>query len=88
MLEDIEIDAQGDHQYLVVQASELEDVQTLFRVSPEVMDKLGLDDEEDVVRRTVGFLRKHQDVADFPDDIDLADVMGSYEDYLPAMTED
>ena len=88
MPDDIEIDAQGDHQYLVVQASELEDVQSLFRVSPEVMDKLGLDDEEEVVRRTVAFLRKHQDVADFPDAIDLEDVMASYEDYLPAMTED
>jgi hypothetical protein len=88
MPEDIEIDAQGNHEYLVVQASELEDVQTFFRVSPEIMDKLGLDDEEDVVRRTVEFLRKHQDVADFPDNIDLEDVMASYEDYLPAMTED
>jgi HSP20 family molecular chaperone IbpA len=88
MPDDIEIDAQGDHLYIVVQASELEDVQTLFRVSPEVMDKLGLDDEEEVVRRTVAFLRKHQDVADFPDNIDLEDVMASYEDYVPEMTED
>ena len=86
--DDIEIDAQGDNSYLVVQPSELEDVRTFFTVTPEVMDRLGSDDEEDVVRRTVLFLRRHQDVADFPDFVDLEDVISSYDDYLEAMAAD
>jgi hypothetical protein len=83
--DDIEIDSQGDNSFLVVQPSELEDVRTFVTVSPEVMDRLGADDEEDVVRRTVLFLRRHQDVADFPEVIDLEDVIAGYDDYLEAM---
>jgi hypothetical protein len=86
--DDIEIDAQGENSYLVVQPSELEDVRTLFTVTPEVMDRLGADDEEDVVRRTVQFLRRHQEVADFPELIDLEDVIAGYDDYLEAMATD
>ena len=88
MADDIEIDAQGEHGYVVTQASELEDVRTWFQVSPEAMDQLGADDEEDVVRRTVLFLRKHQEVADFPEMIDLEDVIAGYDDYLEAMAGD
>jgi hypothetical protein len=83
--DDIEIDAQGDNSYLVVQPSELEDVRTFVTVSTEVMDRLGTDDEEDVVRRTVLFLRKHQEIADFPEVIDLEDVIAGYDDYLESM---
>jgi hypothetical protein len=86
--DDIEIDAQGENTFLVVQPSELEDVRTWFTVTPEVMDRLGADDEEDVVRRTVLFLRKHQEVADFAETIDLEDVIASYDDYLEAMAAD
>jgi len=86
--DDIEIDAQGDNSFLVVQPSELEDVRTVVTVTPEMMDRLGTDDEEDVVRRTVLFLRKHQDVADFPEYIDLEDVVASYDDYLESMATD
>ncbi|WP_299953302.1 hypothetical protein [uncultured Modestobacter sp.] len=86
--DDIEIDAQGDNTYLVVQPSELEDVRTYVTVTPEVMDRLASDDEEDVVRRTVLFLRRHQEVADFPEVIDLDDVVASYDDYLEVMGAD
>jgi hypothetical protein len=86
--DDIEIDAQGDNTFLVVQPSELEDVRTFVTVSPEVMDRLGADDEEDVVRRTVLFLRRHQEVADFPEMLDLEDVIAGYDDYLEAMATD
>ena len=86
--DDIEIDAQGENSYLVVQPSELEDVRTYVTVTPEVMDRLGSDDEEDVVRRTVAFLRKHQEVADFPEVLDLEDVIAGYDDYLEAMATD
>jgi hypothetical protein len=83
--DEIEIDAQGENSYLVVQPSELEDVRTYVTVTPEVMDRLGTDDEEDVVRRTVLFLRRHQEVADFPEVIDLEDVIAGYDDYLESM---
>ena len=86
--DDIEIDPQGDGSFLVVQPSELEDVRTFVTVTPEVMDRLGADDEEDVVRRTVLFLRRHQEVADFPEFIDLEDVIANYDDYLEAMSTD
>ncbi|WP_369139121.1 hypothetical protein [Modestobacter versicolor] len=86
--DDIEIDAQGDNTYLVVQPSELEDVRTYVTVTPEALDRLGADDEEDVVRRTVVFLRRHQEVADFPEVIDLDDVIAGYDDYLEAMAAD
>jgi hypothetical protein len=86
--DDIEIRAEGDHEYVVVQRTEVDDVETWFRLTPEVLDRLGTDDEEDVVRRTVLFLRRHQDVADFPDIVELEDVIASYEDYLPSMAED
>jgi hypothetical protein len=86
--DDIEIDAQGENTFLVVQPSELEDVRTYVTVTPEVMDRLGADDEEDVVRRTVLFLRKHQEVADFPEMLDLEDVIAGYDDYLEAMATD
>jgi len=86
--DDIEIDAQGENSYLVVQPSELEDVRTVFTVTPEAMDRLGADDEEDVIRRTVLFLRKHQEIADFPEVIDIEEVIAGYDDYLEAMAED
>ncbi len=88
MAEDFEIRPEGEHEYVVVQPTEADDVETWFRLTPEVLDRLGTDDEEDVVRRTVLFLRRHQDVADFPDMVELEDVIASYEDYLPAMAED
>ncbi len=84
----MEIQAQGEHEFVVVQHTEADDVTTWFRLTPEVLDRLGTDDEEDVVRRTVLFLRRHQDVADFPDLVELEDVIASYEDYLSAMAED
>ena len=86
--DDIEIDAQGENSYLVVQASELEDVRTYLTVTPDVLDRLGTDDGEDVVRRTVLFLRKHQAVADFPEAIDTDDVVAVYDDYLEWMATD
>ena len=88
MAEDFEIRPEGENEYVVVQRTEAEGVETWFRLTPEVLDRLGSDDEEDVVRRTVLVLRKHQDVADFPEIVELEDVLASYEDYLPAMTED
>ncbi|MPQ98821.1 hypothetical protein GB931_13005 [Modestobacter sp. I12A-02628] len=87
MPDDFDIESQGDHQYVVRLEDQGETVETWFRLTPEALDKLGADDEdeEDLVRRTVTFLSKHQDVADFPDTVEIEDVIASYDDYLDYM---
>jgi hypothetical protein len=42
-------------------------------------------DDEELVRRTVRFLLGHQDVADFPDIVEIEDVAAGYPDYLDAV---
>jgi len=86
MPEDYEIESQGDHQFVVRLEDQGETVETWFRLTPEALDKLSADDEEDVVRRTVTFLSKHQDIADFPEVVDIEDVISTYDDYLEYMT--
>ena len=86
MPEDYEIESQGDHQFVVRLEDQGETVETWFRLTPEALDKLEADDEEDVVRRTVTFLSRHQDIADFPDIVEIEDVISSYDDYVEYMT--
>jgi hypothetical protein len=86
MPEDYEIESQGDHQFVVRLEDQGETVETWFRLTPEALDKLETDDEEDVVRRTVTFLSRHQDIADFPDIVEIEDVISSYDDYVEYMT--
>jgi hypothetical protein len=86
MPEDYEIESQGDHQFVVRLEDQGETVETWFRLTPEALDELEADDEEDVVRRTVTFLSRHQDIADFPDIVEIEDVISSYDDYVEYMT--
>jgi hypothetical protein len=44
------------------------------------------EDEESVVRRTAEFLTARQSVADFPDIVELEDVISSYDDFVEYMT--
>lgn len=78
-----DVEAQGDHEYVVRLRGAAEDAESWFRVTPGVLDELGVpeEDEEAVVRRTVEFLSRHQEVADFPRMVELEDVLASYEDY-------
>ena len=87
-VEDYDIEGQGDHEYVVRQTDQGETVETWFRLTPEVLDRLGVGDEDeaDLVARTVDFLKKHQDVADFPDIVEIEDVLASYDDYEEAIT--
>lgn len=56
------------------------------RLSPGLRDELGLDvDDEELVRRTVRFLLGHQGAADFPDIVEVEDVVAGYPDYLDAV---
>jgi hypothetical protein len=84
----IEIDGQGAHQYVVRLEDDGEACETWFNITPTVLEQVrGADEsEERVVRRTAEFLLGHQEVADFPDIVELEDVLATYDDYLPFMT--
>lgn len=86
--DDMDIEEQGDHEYVVRQTDQGETVETWFRLTPAVLDRLGVsdDEEEDLIARTVTFLKKHQDIADFPDLVEIEDVLASYEDYEESVT--
>ncbi|MGY1624052.1 hypothetical protein ACI789_17785 [Geodermatophilus sp. SYSU D00965] len=87
MSEPFQIEAQGDHQYLVRLEGGGEEVETWVQVTPEVLDGLGIagEDEETVVRRTVSFLLRHQGVPDFPRIVELEDVVSGYPDFPEAL---
>ena len=87
MAASIEIDSQGEHQY-VVRLQDGEDVaETWFNITPGLLDRVLTpgEDEEGVVRRTTEFLVARQDVADFPDIVELEDVIATYADYVDFM---
>jgi predicted glycosyltransferase len=79
----IEIETHADHQYVVRLRDDEEVHESWFTLDPTVLERLrvGSEDEEAIVRRTAEFLVQHQDIADFPDIVDLADVMATYDDY-------
>jgi hypothetical protein len=88
MAASIEIESQGEHQY-VVRLRDGDDVcETWFNISPTVLDQVRVhgEDEERVVRRTAEFLVTRQSVADFPDIVELEDVIATYDDYIDVMT--
>ncbi len=84
----IEIDTQGDHQYVVRLRDDEEVSETWFYITPSVLDQLGVgdEDEEQVVRRTAEFLTARQSVADFPDIVELEDVLSTYGEFVEFMT--
>lgn len=86
--QEFEVESVGDHEYLVRVHGADEDAEAWVRVTPEVLDGLGIDevDETTVVDRTVAFLLRHQDAADFPAIVELEDVLSSYPDYRSALS--
>jgi hypothetical protein len=83
MTPSIRIEPQGAHQY-VVRLQDGEDVgESWFHLSPDVLEQLHVGEEAEgrCVRRTAEFLLEHQGVADFPDIVELEDVMATYADY-------
>jgi hypothetical protein len=84
----IEIETQGEHQYVVRLQDDEEACETWFNITPTVLDQVRVADEseERVVQRTAEFLVARQGVADFPDIVDLEDVIATYLDYVPFMT--
>ena len=79
----IDIQQDGEHEYVVRLESDGEVVDSWVHVAPEALADLGVpaDREEAVVSRTVEFLLHHQEVPDFPRIVELEDVMASYADF-------
>jgi hypothetical protein len=84
----IEIEIQGEHQYVVRLRDDEEVSETWFNITPTVLDQVRVEgeSEERVVQRTAEFLVARQSVADFPDIVELEDVIATYDDYIEFMT--
>ena len=86
MTDPFQIEAQGESEYVVRLRGNGEEIESWFRLSPGLREELGLEvDDEGLVRRTVRFLLGHQDAADFPDSVEIEDVVAAYPDYLDAV---
>ena len=83
MAPSIHIEPQGAHEYVVRLQDGEEVFVSWFHLTPEVLVELHVDEEAEglCVRRTAEFLLRHQDVADFPDIVELEDVLATYDDY-------
>jgi hypothetical protein len=88
MTTSIEIETQGDHQYVVRLRDGEDDCEAWFNITPEVLDQVRGEGEaeEQAVRRTAEFLTVHQSVADFPEIVELEDVISTYDDFVEFMT--
>jgi hypothetical protein len=88
MTTSIEIETQGEYQYVVRLRDEDEACETWFNITPAALDqvRVGGEDEERVVERTAEFLVARQGVADFPDIVELEDVIATYDDFIEVMT--
>jgi hypothetical protein len=87
MTTSIEIETQGEHQYVVRVRDDDEACETWFNITPAIVERLriGRETEEQVVRRTADFLVARQGVADFPDIVELEDVIATYDDFIEFM---
>jgi hypothetical protein len=87
MTDPFEIEAQGEHEFLVRLQADDETVESWIRVDPDVLEQDDLPrDEQELVRRTVRFLLGHQGVADSPQVVEIEDVIAGYPDYLASIS--
>lgn len=79
-----EIEALGDHDYLVRVAQDEERVTIRIRATPEVVARIaGPDaDETRVIAATIDYLTTRQRPDDLPKQMDLDDIIAAYDDYL------
>jgi hypothetical protein len=77
------IELVNDNEYAVRSLAEGQPVESLFRIDPDYLDRIGLAtaDGKRVVEETARFLAEHQPVIDFPPMIDIEDITAAYEDY-------
>jgi hypothetical protein len=80
----IDVEKQAEHQYLVQLGDDDEVAESWFTITPSILEQLlgAGEDEDHFVRRTAEFLVERQGVADFPDIVDLEDVLATYGDYV------
>lgn len=88
MAESIDIETQGPHQYVVRMRDGEDACESWFSVTPALLAELGVrdDDEERAVLRTAEFLVERHGVPDFPDIVELEDVIATYGEYVSFMT--
>ncbi|WP_406416229.1 hypothetical protein OH809_39740 [Streptomyces sp. NBC_00873] len=84
MSEQFDVEPLGDHEYLVRAHLREEVIESRFQASPAVLDELRLPkaDEQRVVREAALFLAERQPVIDFPQMVDLDDLIAVYDDFL------
>ncbi|MBR7825030.1 hypothetical protein KDK95_01840 [Actinospica sp. MGRD01-02] len=89
MSEQIEVEALGDHDYLVRVRHSTGVEESRFRVTPEVLAKIGAseDDGRRVVEQSAALLLAHQPAIDLPAMVDLDDMAAAFDDYLPRLRE-
>jgi hypothetical protein len=73
----------NESEYAVRTEADGQSVESLFRVDPDYLDRIGLAqiDGARVVEETAYFLAEHQPVIDFPPMVDLEDIAAAYEDF-------
>lgn len=83
-IETPEIEALGDHDYLVRIAQDEERVTIRIRATPDVVARIaGPDaDETRVIAATMAYLTARQRPDDLPKQLDLDDIIAAYDDYL------
>lgn len=83
-IETPEIEALGDHDYLVCVGQDDERVTIRMRATPEVVAHIaGPDtDETRVIAATMAFLTARQRPDELPEQLDLDDIIAAYDDYL------
>jgi hypothetical protein len=83
MTASFDITRTSDNEYRVQTEAEGQNVESLFRMNPDLQEQLGLSDtdEETIVRETARFLSAHQSVIDFPPMIDLEDILATYDTF-------
>lgn len=83
MSEIFDVERVSDHEYLVRTEAEGQQIESLFRMNPDLQARLDLPDVDEVtiVEGTARFLAQHQSVIDFPPMIDLEDILATYDDF-------
>ena len=81
----MEIEPQGDHEYL----ARFDGTETRVRVTPDVLRKVSaaVTDETRVVEFTVHWLLDRQQAADLPPMLDLDDIAAAYDDYIDTLDQ-
>lgn len=83
MSENFNVERVSDHEFRVRTEAEGQNVESLFRMNPDLQEQLDLPDTDEVsiVQATAHFLSKHQSVIEFPPMIDLEDILATYDDF-------